>query len=152
LAFHGVVLEPSFHEARRIADPEAVLGDMELAPLFSVAQTFLSAVSPTFLSAGLAKERGDAGWKAQRYGRQECQACLCYRMPPNTYQFILPAPTGFDLVRFAFHWSEHNRILLHDQIPVISRLFVYVQIYSAARLAPSRSFELSHPSASFHGN
>lgn len=34
LAFRGVVLEPSFHEARRIADPEAVLGDMHLALVF----------------------------------------------------------------------------------------------------------------------
>ncbi len=35
LAFRGVVLEPSFHEARRIGDPEAVLGDMHLAPVFT---------------------------------------------------------------------------------------------------------------------
>ena len=35
LLFRDVVLEPSFHEARRIADPEAVLGDMNLAPLFN---------------------------------------------------------------------------------------------------------------------
>ncbi|HEY5912444.1 MAG TPA: hypothetical protein VJA21_17720 [Verrucomicrobiae bacterium] len=35
LAFRGVVLEPSFHEARRIADPETVLGDMHLAPVFT---------------------------------------------------------------------------------------------------------------------
>src|SRR5512140_975098 len=35
LIFRGVVLEPSFHEARRIADPEAVLGDMHLAPVFA---------------------------------------------------------------------------------------------------------------------
>lgn len=35
LAFRGVVLEPSFHEARRISDPEAVLGDMHLAPVFT---------------------------------------------------------------------------------------------------------------------
>jgi len=35
LAFGGVVLEPSFHEARRIADPEAVLDDMHLAPAFT---------------------------------------------------------------------------------------------------------------------
>src|SRR5512143_128421 len=35
LALRGVVLEPSFHEARRIADPEAFLGDMQLAPLFN---------------------------------------------------------------------------------------------------------------------
>ena len=35
LAFGGVVLEPSCHEARRIADPEAVLGDMHLAPVFT---------------------------------------------------------------------------------------------------------------------
>lgn len=32
LSFGGVVLEPSFHDARRLADPEAVLGDMHLAP------------------------------------------------------------------------------------------------------------------------
>jgi hypothetical protein len=35
LAFRGVVLEPSFHEARRITDSEAVLGDMHLAPVFT---------------------------------------------------------------------------------------------------------------------
>jgi hypothetical protein len=35
LLYRGVVLEPSFHEARRIADPEAVLGDMSLAPHFN---------------------------------------------------------------------------------------------------------------------
>ncbi len=35
LAYRGVVIEPSFHEARRIADPEAVLGDMHLAPVFN---------------------------------------------------------------------------------------------------------------------
>ena len=35
LAFHGVVLEPSFHEARRIADPEVVAGDMYLAPILT---------------------------------------------------------------------------------------------------------------------
>jgi hypothetical protein len=34
LLFRSVVLEPSFHEARRIPDPEAVRGDMHLAPLF----------------------------------------------------------------------------------------------------------------------
>jgi hypothetical protein len=31
----GVVLEPSFHNARRLADPEAVLGDAHLAPVFA---------------------------------------------------------------------------------------------------------------------
>jgi hypothetical protein len=46
--------------------------------LFGVAQTFLSAVSPTFLSAGIGRislrqeRQSDAGWKAVRYGRQEC--------------------------------------------------------------------------------
>lgn len=35
LAFRGVVLEPSFHEARGLSDPEAVLGDMHLAPIFT---------------------------------------------------------------------------------------------------------------------
>jgi len=31
----GVVLEPSFHDARRIADPEAVLGNVHLGPAFA---------------------------------------------------------------------------------------------------------------------
>lgn len=35
LLHRGVVLEPSFHEARSIADPEAVLGDANLAPAFT---------------------------------------------------------------------------------------------------------------------
>ncbi|MBK8477594.1 MAG: hypothetical protein IPL39_15230 [Opitutaceae bacterium] len=35
LAFRGVVLEPSFHNARILADPETVLGDRHLAPLFT---------------------------------------------------------------------------------------------------------------------
>ena len=35
LGYRGVVLEPSFHAAARIADPEVVLGDMALAPLFT---------------------------------------------------------------------------------------------------------------------
>ncbi len=41
LTFRGVVLEPSFHEARRIADPEAVLGDMHLAPVFTKPRVLL---------------------------------------------------------------------------------------------------------------
>ena len=35
LLYRGVVLEPSFHPAARIADPEVVLGDMLLAPAFT---------------------------------------------------------------------------------------------------------------------
>jgi len=35
LLHRGVVLEPSFHDAQRIADPEAVLGDPNLAPAFT---------------------------------------------------------------------------------------------------------------------
>jgi hypothetical protein len=35
LGYRGVVLEPSFHAAARIADPEEVLGDMSLAPAFT---------------------------------------------------------------------------------------------------------------------
>ena len=41
LLFRGAVLEPSFHEARRIVDPEAVLGDMHLAPLFATPHILL---------------------------------------------------------------------------------------------------------------
>jgi hypothetical protein len=35
LLHRGVVLEPSFHDAQRIADPEAVLGNPNLAPAFA---------------------------------------------------------------------------------------------------------------------
>jgi len=35
LGYCGVVLEPSFHAAARIADPEVVLGDVSLAPAFT---------------------------------------------------------------------------------------------------------------------
>ncbi len=37
----GVVLEPSFHDARRIADPEAVLGDVHLGAAFADALILL---------------------------------------------------------------------------------------------------------------
>jgi hypothetical protein len=67
LAFRGVVLEPSFHEARRIADPEAVLGDMHLAPVFSEPYILLdpcgrlealaAAVKPEFLRRRHAQRR-----------------------------------------------------------------------------------------------
>ena len=67
LAFRGIVLEPSFHEARRIADPETVLGDMQLAPLFSEPCIFLDpygrlaalavAVGPEFLRRRHAQRR-----------------------------------------------------------------------------------------------
>ncbi|MFO1477428.1 MAG: hypothetical protein U1F98_12330 [Verrucomicrobiota bacterium] len=58
LVFRGVVLEPSFHDARRIADPEVVLGDVHLAPVFcdpdilfdasGRLQKLASAVKPAF--------------------------------------------------------------------------------------------------------
>jgi len=35
LGYRGVILEPSFHAAARVADPEVVLGDMSLAPVFT---------------------------------------------------------------------------------------------------------------------
>ena len=67
LAFRGVVLEPSFHEARRIADPEAVLGDMLLAPLYNEPHILLdphgrlaalaAAVTPAFLRRRHAQRR-----------------------------------------------------------------------------------------------
>jgi len=67
LAFRGVVLEPSFHEARRIADPEAVLGDMHLAPVFNEPCILLdpygrlaalaTAVKPEFLRRHHAQRR-----------------------------------------------------------------------------------------------
>ncbi len=67
LAFRGVVLEPSFHEARRIADPETVLGDMYLAPVFNEPcilldpynrlATLAGAVQPEFLRRRHAQRR-----------------------------------------------------------------------------------------------
>jgi hypothetical protein len=67
LLFRGVVLEPSFHEARRIADPEAVLGDMHLAPLFTKAcilldpygrlESLAAAVKPEFFERRHAQRR-----------------------------------------------------------------------------------------------
>lgn len=67
LAFRGVVLEPSFHEARRIADPEVVLGDMQFAPLFNEPCILLdphgrlaaltAAVGPEFLRRRHAQRR-----------------------------------------------------------------------------------------------
>ena len=67
LLFRGVVLEPSFHEARRIADPEAVLGDMHLAPLFREAcilldpygslESLAAAVKPEFFRRRHAQRR-----------------------------------------------------------------------------------------------
>src|SRR6516225_428097 len=67
LLFRGVVLEPSFHEARRIADPEAVLGDMHLAPLFREAgilldpygrlESLAAAVKPEFFERRHAQRR-----------------------------------------------------------------------------------------------
>lgn len=67
LVFRGVVLEPSFHEASRIADPEAVLGDLQLAPLFNQPCILLdphgrlaalaAAVQPEFLRRGHAQRR-----------------------------------------------------------------------------------------------
>jgi len=67
LAFRGVVLEPSFHEARHIADPQAVLGDMHLAPVFNEPHILLdpygrlkalaAAVKPEFLRRRHAQRR-----------------------------------------------------------------------------------------------
>lgn len=67
LAFRGVVLEPSFHDAQCLADPEAVLGDMHLAPLFTRAdilfdpqgrlKTLAAAVTPEVLRRCHARRR-----------------------------------------------------------------------------------------------
>ena len=67
LLFRDVVLEPSFHEARRITDPEAVLGDMHLAPLFREAcilldpygrlESLAAAVRPEFFRRRHAQRR-----------------------------------------------------------------------------------------------
>ncbi len=67
LAFHGVVLEPSFHNARELANPETVLGDTHLAPLFTAPCILLdpsgrlaalaAAVTPDFLRRRHAQRR-----------------------------------------------------------------------------------------------
>lgn len=67
LAFRGVVLEPSFHNAHQLADSEAVLGDRHLAPLFNDPCLLLdpfgrlaslaAAVTPEFLRRRHAQRR-----------------------------------------------------------------------------------------------
>jgi hypothetical protein len=80
LAFRGVVLEPSFHEARRIADPEAVLGDMHLAPAFTEPHILLD---PYGRLEALA-----AAVKPEVFRRRHAQRRLAQALGPGT----LPGP------------------------------------------------------------
>lgn len=67
LAYRGLVLEPSFHDMRRMTDPEAVAGDMHLAPLFADpciladpqgrVNTLAAAVTPQFARRTHAQRR-----------------------------------------------------------------------------------------------
>lgn len=78
LTFHGVLLEPSFHDARCLADPETVLGDMHLAPLFTDPvvlldpqgriRTLAAAVTPEFPRRRHAERRLQQALKAAALG------------------------------------------------------------------------------------
>ncbi|MCL4180071.1 MAG: hypothetical protein KJ072_20280 [Verrucomicrobia bacterium] len=74
LAFRGVVLESSFHEAGRIADLEFVLGDMHLAPLFTEPHILLD---PYGRLAGLA-----AAVKPDVFRRCHAQRRLAQALEP----------------------------------------------------------------------
>jgi hypothetical protein len=83
LLFGGVVLEPSFHEARRIADPETVLGDIHLAPLFTEACILLD---PYGRLESLA-----AAVKPEFFRRRHAQRRLAQALGPGTPPKGMPA-------------------------------------------------------------
>ena len=79
LLFGGVVLEPSFHEARRIADPETVLGDMHLAPLFRQACILLDPYGRLKSLAGAVKPE----FFRRRHAQRRLAQALGPRTPPQ---------------------------------------------------------------------
>lgn len=126
LAFRGVVLEPSFHEARRIADPEAVLGDMHLAPLFTEPHILLDPYGRLeALAAAMKPEIG-----RRRHAQRRLEQALEFAPPkgmPASIQDIpaLHAPCwrnvahGFGVMRCAL-----ATLVASLRYPTIRRSFV----------------------------
>ena len=72
------MLEPSFRETRRIADPEAVLGDMHLAPVFNAPHILLDPYGGLqALAAALSAGAGfrDADGPARLHPGHPCAPC-----------------------------------------------------------------------------
>lgn len=88
LAFRGVVLEPSFHEARRLVDPEAVVGDMYLAPVFAEPCILLD---PYGRLAGLA-EAVKPGIRRRRHVQRRLAQALGRAMPADPGSSIPDIP------------------------------------------------------------
>ena len=85
LAFHGVVLKPSFHNARQLADPEAVLGDMLLAPLFTDPRILIDPYGRlAALAAAVTPE-----FPRQRHARRRLTQAL-EAATPNDSPFAIP--------------------------------------------------------------
>lgn len=88
LTHRGLVLEPSFHDARRLADPEAVAGDMHLAPVLA---------DPCILVDPLGRLRALASALApivfrRRYARQRLEQALAGAVPSEPYGSVPDGP------------------------------------------------------------
>ena len=134
LAYRGVVLEPSFHNARQLADPEAVLGDRNLAPLFTEPCILLD---PSGRLAALAAVVTPAFLRRRHARRRLTQALEA--ATPNDSPFAIPdtpalrAPC-WRYVAFAFSVMRcAQAVLIADQhYPTTRRSFVIAREILAA--------------------
>lgn len=126
LAFRGLVLEPSFQEARRIADPEAVLGDMHLAPVFTDPHILLDPYGRLEALATAVKPE----IHLRRHARRRLEQALDFTPPkgmPASLQNVpgMHAPCwrnvghGFSVARFAL-----PTLVASLRYPTIRRSFV----------------------------
>jgi len=126
LACRGVVLEPSFHEARRIADAEAVLNDMHLAPLFTDPCILLDPHGRLEALAAAVKP----GFFRRRHAERRLAQALGPALPPGPRVSISDVPAlrapcwrnaffGFGVMRCAF--AVQVAALRH---PTIRRSFI----------------------------
>lgn len=126
IAFRGVVLEPSFHEAQRIADPEAVLGDMHLAPVFTDPHILLDPYGRLEALAAAVK----AEIHLRRHARRRLEQALDFTPPkgmPASLQEVpgIHAPCwrnvghGFLVARFAL-----PTLVASLRYPTVRRSFV----------------------------
>lgn len=124
LAFRGVVLEPSFHEARRIADPEAVAGDMHLAPVFTEPRILLDPYGRLEALASAIKPELFRRRHAQRRLEQALGPAIGPRAPIANIP-ALQAPCwrnaflGFGIARYAF-----ATLVAGLRYPTIRRSFI----------------------------
>lgn len=100
LAFRGVVLEPSFHDARCLADPEAVAGDMHLAPVFTEPDILLD--SQGLLSALAAAVRPEVLRRC--HAQRRLAQALAWARPSDPYAAV---PDGPGLGAACWHNAAH---------------------------------------------